>query len=127
MIGTSDIHAPDLLEKSTADKHRTMTLVFVKETNARRPQGGTAERSNRCLVRRPDYWQEGMAGTVVQKVGSGRPSTPPLGEQCLRGDPQRVQRRYSARKDERSGPTQLVLPAMTTTLVKVGLERAPGR
>ena len=31
MLGTSDIHPPDLLRKSTPAEHRTMTLVFVKE------------------------------------------------------------------------------------------------
>jgi len=31
MIGTSDIHEPDLMERMTSDRHRTLTLVFVKE------------------------------------------------------------------------------------------------
>ncbi|MFZ5832749.1 MAG: Sb-PDE family phosphodiesterase [Planctomycetota bacterium] len=31
MIGTSDIHAPDLREQTTAENHRTMTLVLAKD------------------------------------------------------------------------------------------------
>ncbi len=31
MMGTSDIHQPDLLQRNTAQNHRTLTLVFVKE------------------------------------------------------------------------------------------------
>ena len=31
MLGNSDIHAPDLLQKSTSSDHRTMTLVFARE------------------------------------------------------------------------------------------------
>jgi hypothetical protein len=34
MLGTSDIHAPDLKVESSADSHRTMTLVFAKERSA---------------------------------------------------------------------------------------------
>jgi hypothetical protein len=30
-LGNSDIHAPSLLEKSTPEKHRAMTLVFARE------------------------------------------------------------------------------------------------
>jgi hypothetical protein len=30
-LGNSDIHAPSLVEKSTAEKHRPMTLVFAQE------------------------------------------------------------------------------------------------
>lgn len=31
MMGTSDIHAPSMLLKSTPEEHRTMTLVFVED------------------------------------------------------------------------------------------------
>ena len=31
MLGNSDIHDPDLLQKSTSESHRTMTLVFAAE------------------------------------------------------------------------------------------------
>jgi 3',5'-nucleoside bisphosphate phosphatase len=31
MIGASDIHGPDLMERMTADQHRTLTLVFAEE------------------------------------------------------------------------------------------------
>jgi len=31
MVGNSDIHGPDLLQKNTSAEHRTMTLVFVTE------------------------------------------------------------------------------------------------
>ncbi|MBD3265421.1 histidinol-phosphatase [bacterium] len=31
MLGTSDIHAPGLLLKNSADEHRTITLVFAKD------------------------------------------------------------------------------------------------
>ncbi len=31
MVGNSDIHGPDLLQKNTSAEHRTMTLVFVAE------------------------------------------------------------------------------------------------
>ena len=31
MIGTSDIHGPDLIERMTSDQHRTITLVFAEE------------------------------------------------------------------------------------------------
>jgi 3',5'-nucleoside bisphosphate phosphatase len=34
MLGNSDIHEPDLRTETTAENHRTMTLVFVRERNA---------------------------------------------------------------------------------------------
>lgn len=39
MLGNSDIHSPDLIVESSAESHRTMTLVFAKE----RSSGGVKE------------------------------------------------------------------------------------
>lgn len=34
LIGTSDIHGPDLNRKTTAEEHRTLTIAFVEEQSA---------------------------------------------------------------------------------------------
>jgi hypothetical protein len=34
MIGASDIHGPSLITKTTADNHRTLTLVFAEDLTA---------------------------------------------------------------------------------------------
>ena len=43
MVGNSDIHAPDLNQQTTADEHRTMTLVFVKDRTSAALNEGLVE------------------------------------------------------------------------------------
>lgn len=59
-IGNSDIHAPSMLEKSTSENHRTLTLVFARERTLAAIkealiEGRTAAWCENRLAGRPQY------------------------------------------------------------------------
>jgi hypothetical protein len=119
MMGTSDIHDPDLRRKSTSQDHRTMTLVFVKEKTL----DGLKEAllAGRTVV----WWKDQLIGRQEWLE--------PLFQQCVavasphhRSDKAVwVHVRNACDADirlERTGdvgPAQLDLPAGTTTLVQI--------
>jgi hypothetical protein len=119
MMGTSDIHEPDRRERSTADGHRTMTLVFVKE---------------RTLDGLKEALQQGRTVVWYKDQLIGRKKwLEPLIARCVEVAPPNlrsekytwVEIRNACNADiklERTGnvgPSQLVLPARTTTLAKL--------
>jgi len=125
MMGTSDIHQPDLALRTEPGQHRTMTLVFAKERTVESLH--EALRAGRTVV-----WYEGQL--------IGRPEwLEPLFDACV--DVARphlrsknavwVRIRNACHADiqlERTGdlgPATLTLPATATTLVRISTAR-PG-
>jgi len=119
MMGNTDIHDPDLHEKSTTDDHRTMTLVFVREKTLdglkeALEQGRTVVWYKDQLIGRKE-WLEPLFAECVQV-------SPP---NVRSGDDAWIEIRNLCDADirlERTGtlgPAQLVLPARTTTLLKI--------
>jgi len=119
MLGNTDIHDPDLRERSTADNHRTMTLVFAKER--------TLDSIKEAL----------LAGRTVvwykdQLIGR-REWLQPLLEQCVRVKPpqQRSEKAVWVEVEnvcsadirvqctDGSAMPEILLPAGSTTLVKI--------
>ena len=126
MLGTSDIHQPDLREKTTPEDHRTLTLVFVKER--------TLEGLKESLVEgRTAVWYQG------QLIGK-REWLEPLFAECvcvarphLRTDKAAwVQIRNACDLEinlectGNVGPVELALPARSVSLVKIAAPRATG-
>ena len=122
MLGNSDIHAPDLNQRTTAREHRTMTLVFVKQR--------TPEALKEALVqRRTAVW---FANQLIGR----KELLDPLFYECvsmagphLRGGKvvwvkihNSCDLEITLDKSQGPGPPQLVLPARSTSLVKIGVE-----
>lgn len=125
MMGNTDIHDPDLREKSTSGDHRTMTLVFVKERTLEGlkkalQKGQTVVWYKDQLIGRKE-WLEPLFAKSVQVA-------PP---NLRSGGNAWVEIRNLCNADIRleraggSGPAQLVLPAGATTLVKIGAVTGP--
>ena len=122
MVGNSDIHAPDLNQRTTAEEHRTMTLVFAKER--------TLEALKEALVEgRTAVWFE-------DQVIGRREFLEPLFQQSVRMAGPHFRGRnvvlvkihnscdveITLDKAQGPGPAELVLPARATSLVKIGVE-----
>lgn len=76
MLGNSDIHDPSIEYRYTADKHRTLTLVFAKERSVVAIQealreGRTAVWYQNQLVGRAEYLAPLFDGCVTQKALAG--------------------------------------------------------
>ena len=124
MLGNSDIHTPDLRERSAPDDHRTMTLVFAKERTLESVQEALKE--GRTAV-----WYED------QLIGR-REMLEALFHECVRvsaphlkgGNTVWVKIRNECDLDvvlqrvDAPGPLELTLPARTTSLVKIRVSDA---
>ncbi len=120
MMGSSDVHRPDLREKSLPDDHRPMTLVFAKE---------------RTLDALKEALKEGRTAVWFEdRVIGRRQWLEPLFDGCVQ-----VSRPHLRSKDavwvevnnassadirlQRTGPVgpgELTLPARSTRVVKIG-------
>jgi len=124
MLGNSDIHDPDLRQKSTSQDHRTMTLAFVKEKTLAGLQ--EALLAGRTVV----WWKDQLIGR--------KEWLEPLFHQCVVVAPPHhrsdkavwVHIRNVCDADillERTGdagPAKLELPAGTTSLVQIAAGRS---
>lgn len=122
MVGNSDIHGPDLNSRTTAEEHRTMTLVFAKER--------TLEALKEALVEgRTAVWFKD------QLIGRREFLEPLFYESVSLAGPHLRGRKVVWVKVRNScdveitldrvqgpGPFQLVLPARAISLVKIGVE-----
>jgi len=122
MVGNSDIHAPDLNQRTTAGEHRTMTLVFAEER--------TPEALKEALVEgRTAVWFKD------QLIGRRELLEPLFHESVSMAGPHLRGRNVvwvkihnscdveiTLHKAQGPGPAQLVLPARTTSLVKIRVE-----
>lgn len=123
MMGNTDIHDPDLRQKSTSADHRTMTLVFAKE---RTPEaikeallaGRTTVWYKDQLIGRKEWLQPLFKACVHVKPPHMRTKNAVLVtiENVCEAD-LRLQRAGNL------GPLELTLPARSTVLVKISTSR----
>ena len=126
MMGTSDIHAPDQNEKTTAENHRSMTLAFVKER--------TLESLKEALV-------EGRTVVWFEDRLIGRQDLlEPLFQECVRVAPAHLQHGNTTcvavknvsdvdiqlQRTGNVGPAEVTLPARSTYLLKIRANRSAG-
>jgi len=126
MLGNSDIHQPDLRLRNTAQDHRTMTLVFVKEKTL--PSLKEALMAGRTVV----WWKDQLIGRAEWLEPLFRAMvevSPPH----FRSDKAAwIHIRNTGNADlwlERSGklgPAKLDLPAGSTSLVEIAVGKTPG-
>ncbi len=126
MLGNSDIHEPDLRQKSTSQDHRTMTLVFVKDKT---PAGlKDALLSGRTVVWYKDQligrkeWLEPLFSRSVQVA-------PPhlRSEKTVFVEIRNVcEADIHLERSGKIGPAQLDLPAGATILVRIGVDGTKG-
>ncbi|MGM0490602.1 MAG: Sb-PDE family phosphodiesterase [Planctomycetota bacterium] len=118
MLGTSDIHPPDLLRKSTASEHRTMTLVFAKE---RTPEslkealldGRTVVWFKDQLIGRRDYLESLFHEVVTVKqpiVRTGKNVWLQIANSCHAD--------VNLARAGGNGPESMTVPAGATALVR---------
>ncbi|MHB0956947.1 MAG: Sb-PDE family phosphodiesterase [Pirellulaceae bacterium] len=118
MLGNSDIHDPDLRKQSTADDHRTMTLVFVTEkTPAALKEallaGRTAVWYTDQLIGRREHLEPLFHGAVqIQTpiVRSGKSVWLQIHNSCSA--------EIKLVRLTGNGPDSITLPAQATTLVR---------
>lgn len=109
-FGNSDIHAPSMLEESTAEKHRPMTLVFAREKSVAAVKdalvdGRTAVWFENKIIGRQEYL-EALFDAAVQIADIEREGK--VARFTLRNNsdlPLELQRVGNA------GPKELILPA----------------
>ena len=123
MMGNSDIHAPSLITKTTAENHRTMTLVFAKEKtlealNEALVKGRTAVWYKDQLIGKEDFlgaiFKAAVTTGDIERKGKRRVIID-LRNNCDLN--MRLQRLGE------TGPAELLLPATDTTTLKIKLPK----
>jgi hypothetical protein len=123
MIGNSDIHQPSLKLETTPEDHRTMTLVFVKEKNQEGlkealVEGRTAVWLDKQLIGKRRYLQ----AIFKKSVEIGKPHNSYRGTISFE-----IQNHSDIDIDMervgKLGPGALMLPANSTTLVEVKVDK----
>jgi len=120
MMGNSDSHPPNLTLQTTADNHRTMTLVFAREKTAEAikealTEGRTAVWFEKQLIGKSEYLQAIFRESVEiakphQRTRNGIWVTI-TNDSAIDIDMERM---------GTEGPETLTLPANATTLLKTG-------
>lgn len=124
MMGNTDIHQPSLEKESSAETHRTMTLVFMREKNAEAlkealVEGRTAVWFGKQLIGREKY----LRALFKESLYIGKPYHRYRGtlwvemKNCSDVD-------MDMERVGKQGPETLMLPANTTTLVKAKVDEA---
>jgi hypothetical protein len=119
MLGNSDIHEPDLRQKSEPANHRTMTLVFSKERTL--PAMKEALLQGRTAV----WWKEQVIGKKEYLEPLFKESVHLLGEPVWREKAVWLQFENRSnvdlqlKKTAGDGPAEIKLPAISTSLVKI--------
>jgi hypothetical protein len=119
MLGGSDIHGPDVNERTTTDRHRTMTLVFAAE---------------RTLGAVKDALVNGRTAVWYKQQIIGREQwLAPLFQQCVRAHQPHLRSKnmvwtrirnccdlqIELEQTGKIGPRTLTLPARSTSLVRI--------
>lgn len=123
IMGNSDMHAPSLALKNSADNHRTMTLVFAKEKSIEGMkealiEGRTIVWYKDQLIGRRQYVEEMFKASVqVGKPHHAYKDTIWL-EIRNRADIDIVMERAGGR-----GPQLVTLPANSTTILRTNVNR----
>ncbi|NUQ62331.1 MAG: histidinol-phosphatase [Pirellulales bacterium] len=120
MMGNSDIHAPDLREKSAAGEHRTMTLVFAKDRSLDALKealfaGRTAVWYKDQIIGRKE-WLEPLFGGCIRASKPHVRSKDAVWAEI--GNTSDVD--IALERTGNAGPVELKLPARTTSVVKIG-------
>jgi len=119
LMGSSDIHHPDVRVRSTSDSHRTVTLVFAKERTA----AGVKEA---LMAGRTVVWYKDQ---LIGKEELLRP----FFDACIRvskpnmrsGNTLFVEIRNHCdadirlKREGKAGPPEILLPAMATSLLRI--------
>jgi len=119
MLGNSDIHGPDVADRTTPGQHRTMTLAFAKERTLESLKealqaGRTVVWSQDQLIGRRE-WLEPLSGQCVHVLPSAVRSKNAVWARMRNGCDIDVKLERSSG----TGPEELTLPARTTSLVKI--------
>lgn len=123
MFGNSDIHPPSLITQTTAENHRTMTLVFAKERSIDAikealVEGRTAVWFEDKLIGREKYLQ----ALFNESIKISKPYHRTKGTLWVT-----IRNASAATMDlERAGsqgPEKLTLPANTTTVLRTSVEQ----
>lgn len=118
MIGSSDMHDPSLILKSSPENHRTMTLVFARDKSIEGlrealTEGRTIVWCNNRLIGKREYFEEIFKASVeVAEPHNTRKDVTWL-EIRNRSDIDIEMERIGA-----LGPRELILPANSTTILK---------
>ncbi len=123
MLGNSDIHQPDLTERMTSDRHRTITLVFAAErtTEALREAlvaGSTAVWAGNRMIGRREFLEPLFYASIEVQ-----PPHALIGNAawfCVKNHSAMDLRLERAGE---AGPATITLPAHTTTLLRVPVAR----
>lgn len=127
MLGNSDIHAPSLITQTTADNHRTMTLVFAKEKTPEAlkealAEGRTAVWCKNQLIGKEDFLDAIFKASVkvgdIQRKGRRTFNLEIVNNCALNIELQRL---------GDAGPAELLLPAMGTVVVQAKLPKGAKR
>lgn len=120
MLGNTDIHDPDFRQKSTSADHRTMTLVFAKEKSL--PALKEALTAGRTVV----WYKDQLIGREELLRPFFHACVEVAKPHLRTKDAVFVEVRNACEADVRLqrtgdvGPAEIVLPARTTSLVRVG-------
>jgi hypothetical protein len=120
MLGTSDIHGPDLNEKTTPEEHRTLTLAFVKERTLEGLKEALVE--GRTVVWFQDQLigkREWLEALLAESVCVARPHLR-TGNAVLVEIRNACDVEINLQRTGDLGPPNLTLPARAVTLVKIG-------
>lgn len=123
MLGNTDIHAPDLLVKSAPDSHRTLTLVFVKERTVdglkeALRQRRTAVWFNDQIIGRQEWLEPLLARSVAVAKPHLRSKEAVWFEIRNSSDVD-----VKLKRTGNVGPAELVLPAQSTSMAKIGTSK----
>jgi 3',5'-nucleoside bisphosphate phosphatase len=125
LLGNSDIHPPETRTRSTADDHRTMTLVFARQRSIKAVKEALGER-------RTAVWfhgqvigrQEWLAPLFERSISDLRP-TRREGDRLWLTAENLTSTDIQLERTGRVGPPTLTLPAQATTSFWIAVE--PGR
>ncbi len=127
MMGTSDIHAPDLRKRSAPDDHRTLTLVFAKErtldsVHEALKQGRTVVWFSDQLIGRQDWLEKLFQGCVRVEEPHLRTDRAVYVHVRNLSDVD-----VHLKRSGEVGPAAIELPAGSTSLVKIGTGKPDDR
>jgi hypothetical protein len=120
MMGNTDIHAPDLLVRSEPGKHRTLTLVFAKDRTLEALHESLKERRtavwfNDQIIGRQEWLAPLLNGCVSIAKPHMRSKDAVWVEMRNTSDVD-----VKLKRTGKAGPAELVLPAQSTSVVKIG-------
>jgi hypothetical protein len=126
MLGNSDIHTPDINDRTTPDKHRTVNLVFVKERTLDGLKealmaGRTAVWFEKQMIGRPEWLEPLLEASVDIAAPHYRGKDYVLVKVRNKSDIELQLERTGS-----IGPETATLPPQSTSMVKIGTGHPEG-